>query len=49
VFAAIDRGDAKVACCQPADVSPENVTVPSKVPLLVHRWPTWVPVLPVPL
>ena len=42
-------GVAKETCCQPVAVSPVNVAEPSWVPVLVHRWPTCVPVLPVPL
>ena len=37
------------ASCQPVAVSLLNVTVASFVPASVHRLPTWVPVLPVPL
>src|SRR4051812_39757490 len=42
-------GVAKLACCQPVADSLVNVTVLSRVPVLVHRWPTCVPVLAAPL
>jgi hypothetical protein len=38
-------GLAKVTCCQPEAVSPVKVAEASSVPVLVHRLPTWVPVL----
>ena len=49
VFAVIATGEANVACCQPPALSPENLTVPSFAPAVVHRCPTWVPVFPEPL
>ena len=49
VPAVIATGVEKVTCCQPLAVSPVKVAVASKVPVLVQRWPTWVPVLPLPL
>ena len=42
-------GEAKLTCCQPEEVSPENAAVASRVPVRLHRLPTWVPVLPVSL
>ena len=42
-------GAAKLACCQPLALSPEKVTVARFAPAVVHRLPTWVPVLPAPL
>ncbi len=42
-------GVEKVACCQPVALSLVKVTVASLVPVRVHRFPMWVPVLPVPL
>jgi hypothetical protein len=44
-----DTGLPKLTCCQPEAVSPLNVADASFVPDAVHRFPTWVPVLPVPL
>jgi hypothetical protein len=44
VFAWICTGLAKLTCCHPDAVSLENVAVPSSVPVLVHRFPTCVPV-----
>ncbi len=32
------------ACCQPLALSPLNVAVPRRLPVLVHSEPTWVPV-----
>jgi hypothetical protein len=46
VFAAIETGDEKDACCHPEAVSPVNVSVASFVPVLDHRLPVCVPVLP---
>ena len=40
----METGMAKLACCQPEAVSPVNVTVPSRVPVLLQRLPMWVPV-----
>ena len=37
------------ACCHPDAVSLPKVTVASFVPDVVHRFPMWVPVFPVPL
>ena len=37
VLAVTATGVAKVACCQPLAVSPVKVTVPSLVPVPVHR------------
>ncbi len=37
-------GELKVASCHPLAVPPVNVTWPSRVPVEVHRLPTWVPV-----
>jgi hypothetical protein len=42
-------GAAKVAVCQPVAVSSVNVAVPRFTPAALHRCPTWVPVLPLPL
>ena len=42
-------GLANVTCCQPDAVSFANVAVASSCPVLVHRWPTCVPVLVAPL
>src|SRR6185503_7689403 len=42
-------GDGSAASCQPDVVSPLKVAVPRSVPVLVHRWPTCVPVFDVPL
>jgi hypothetical protein len=42
-------GEAKEADCHPLLVSPENVTAARRAPLLLHRLPVCVPVLPVPL
>ncbi len=49
VLAEIATGLEKLTCCQPLAVSLVNVAAASWVPLLVHRWPTCVPVLPLPL
>ena len=49
VLAVIATGVAKLTCCQPEAVSPVKVAVASWVPVRLHRWPTWVPVLPAPL
>ena len=49
VLAVIATGLAKVACCQPEAVSPVKVTLARSVPVLVQRFPTWVPVLAAPL
>ena len=45
VFALIAIGLARFICCQPDAVSPVNVTDARSVPVRVHKWPTWVPVL----
>ena len=42
-------GEAKLACCHPDADSFVKVTLERSVPLRVHRWPTCVPVLPLPL
>ena len=42
-------GVPNFACCQPLAVSLMNVTVASRVPVLLHSDPVWVPVLPLPL
>ena len=47
--AVIDTGVEKVTCCQPVAVSLVKVPTASFVPGRVHRFPMWVPVLPVPL
>jgi len=39
-------GVAKLACCQPLEVSPVKFTVARRVPAVVHRLPVWAPVLP---
>ena len=39
---------AKLTCCQPEAVSPVKVAVARRVPVLLQRLPTWVPVLPTP-
>ena len=49
MFAVTATGEEKLTCCQPEAVSPVKVALASKVPLLVHRSPTCVPVLPAPL
>ena len=49
VLAATVTGDVNVIVCQPLAVSPVNVPVASRWPVLVHRLPVWVPVLLVPL
>jgi hypothetical protein len=38
-------GVENMACCHPVALSLVNVTVASRVPVRVHRLPTWVPVL----
>ena len=38
-------GVEKFTCCHPEAVSLANVAVARRVPVLVHRLPTWVPVL----
>ncbi len=40
-------GVAKVACCQPLALSLVKLTWASRVPVLVHRDPTWVPLVSV--
>jgi hypothetical protein len=45
VLALIVTGVAKFTCCHPEPVSPVDVAVASKVPVLDQRFPTWVPVL----
>ncbi len=45
VFAVMATGVEKLACCQPDVVSPLKVTVASRAPVWLHRWPTWRPVL----
>ena len=49
MFAEIATGVENDTCCQPVAVSFVNVAEASSVPVLVHRWPTCVPVLPLPL
>ena len=49
VPAVIATGLAKLTCCQPEAVSLLNVADASFVPEEVHRFPTWVPVLALPL
>jgi hypothetical protein len=49
VLAVTATGEAKLTCCQPLAVSPVKVAAASWVPVLVQRWPTWVPLLPAPL
>jgi hypothetical protein len=34
-------GDEKFACCQPVADSLVKVIWPSRLPLVVHRLPTW--------
>ena len=41
----IATGVEKLTCCQPDVVSFSNVAVASSWPSLLHRLPTWVPVL----
>ena len=48
-MAAIATGVAKLTCCQPLAVSPPKVALASRVPVLLHSEPMWVPVLPLPL
>ena len=45
VPAVIATGLDKLSSCQPLAVSLAKVPVASKVPLDVHRVPTWLPVL----
>ena len=49
MLAWIVTGLEKLAVCQPEAVSPVKVAVARRVPVLLQRWPTWVPVLPSPL
>jgi hypothetical protein len=49
VFAVIGTADEKLASCHPLAVSPLKTTLARFVPVFVHRFPIWVPVLPVPL
>ena len=49
MLAVIATGAENVTCCQPVAVSLVNVAVASSWPVLVHRWPTWVPVFVAPL
>ena len=49
VFAVMGTGLARVAVCQPEAVSLAKVTVLNKVPVPVHRLPTCVLVLVLPL
>jgi hypothetical protein len=42
-------GDEKFTCCQPELLSPVKVALASRVPVLLQRFPTWVPVLLTPL
>ena len=44
VLAVTGTGLVNRACCQPLADSLVKVTVASRVPVLVHRDPTWVPV-----
>jgi len=39
-------GVEKFTCCQPEALSPVNVAVASRAPVLLQRLPTCVPVLP---
>jgi hypothetical protein len=45
VFVFIEMGVEKVACCQPDAGSFAKVAVPSKVHMLVHKFPLVVPTL----
>ena len=45
MFAVMATGPEKFACCQPEAVSPVKVTLAKSAPELLHKWPTWVPVL----
>ena len=45
MLALIATGVAKFTCCHPEAVSPVNVAVAKRLPPLVHRFPTWLPVL----
>ena len=45
MLALIATGVVKFTCCQPEAVSPVKVAVASNVPVLDHRFATWVPVL----
>jgi hypothetical protein len=49
VFAETGTADEKFACCQPEAVSPLNATLASRVPLLVQRFPMWLPTFALPL
>jgi len=49
VLAEIATGAEKLACCQPEAVSFVNVTDASRVPVLDHRCPVWVPLFVEPL
>ena len=49
MLAVIGTGVAKFTCCQPEAVSLTKVALANNWPLLLHRWPRWVPVLPLPL
>ena len=44
MFGWIATGLEKVTCCQPLEVSPEKFACARRVPELVQRLPTWVPV-----
>jgi hypothetical protein len=44
VPAVMATGLEKLTLCQPDVDSPEKVAVASRVPDVVHRFPTWVPV-----
>lgn len=48
VFAVTATAAGKLTCCQPVALSLVNVALASRCPLVVHRLPTWVPVLAVP-
>ena len=45
MLAVIATGLLKFTCCHPEALSPVKTALASRVPLLVHRFPTCVPVL----
>ena len=49
MFAVIATGVPRLASCQPLALSPLKVAVASSCPVVVHRWPVWVPVFVAPL
>jgi hypothetical protein len=49
VLAAVGTDGVKVTSCHPEPLSPVKVAEASSVPVLVHRFPTCVPVLPLDL